>query len=109
MQASTILRSLIAATLALLCVGAIVGCSKYGRTSEQGYKYATALYSVCNLEDAQRLEKLQEMVAADLESGAITTQEARWIESVVEHAADGDWETAKRKSRKLMEDQLERD
>lgn len=101
-------RLLRVATLALL-VGVLVGCSKYGRTSDQGYKYATALYSVCNLEDAQRLEKLQEMVAADLESGAITTQEARWIEGVIDHAADGDWETAKRKSRKLMEDQLGRE
>ena len=96
--------------LALVAVlAATVGCMRYGRTTDEGYKYATALYSVCNLEDSERLSRLRTMVEADRESESISAKEARWIEGVMEDAESGDWETAKRKSRKLMEDQLGRE
>lgn len=94
-----------------LCAGVLMlgGCTRYGPTSAAGYQYATALYSVCNLEDAERLKRLREMVEADRDAEKITPQEARWVGAILDQAAAGDWETAKRKSRKLMEDQLGRE
>lgn len=80
----------------------------YGKLSPEGYRFATALYTVCNQKDEARLAlfvtKFEEAKTYD----KLRVDEQKWIERIIKHAQGGDWKTAAKRSRQLMEDQIER-
>lgn len=78
------------------------------RIGEEAYEYATALHSICDREDAQRLETFDQLLGEASESELISRQEFNVMDSIASLARRGKWEAARRKSRQLLEDQVER-
>ena len=79
----------------------------YGEISPRGYEYATAMYSICNRKDFDRLQKLTAMVEESAESGEISDEEAGWLTGISDAAAEGDWQSATAESRRLLDDQVD--
>jgi len=96
------------AVLAIVCIGLAyyLFSGSYGETSERGYNHAMTLISACNLKDLERVLRIQSTIAADVQSQSIAPAEARWLNAIVDHALSGDWETASRQVRKLMNAQV---
>ena len=85
-----------------------VGCGGYGSASEKAYEYAKALYSVCNRKDQDGLENIETLITEAVGSSELTSQEARWLTDIIDDAKDGDWKSASKNARRLMEDQVEK-
>ena len=83
-----------------------VGCS-YPKVSTTAYQSATALYSVCNQRDDDRLEAVAASIQSSLLAGELTNAEAQWLLRIVEMARRDEWTDAAAESRKLMSDQVE--
>lgn len=79
----------------------------YGSTGEQAYAYATALFMACNQQDAAKLQQVSAMIESDTEQGRLSQQESKWLMEVIACGLDGDWETANRQVRQLMEAQID--
>lgn len=86
---------------------AVRGCGGYGEVGHEAYQHAKALYSICNRQDAARLEKFSATLTQAREAETITTQEHAWMDDIITEARAGNWEQATAKSRQLMEDQVE--
>lgn len=92
---------LIAALLASLS-----GCG-YGEVSQVSYEYVSALYSICNRQDAARLEAFSAQFKKACEAGEVADNEAEWINDIVALAESGDWNQATANARQMMMDQVE--
>lgn len=97
----------IAGLLVLVLLGVVVlrGCS-YGEISPEAYEFAKALYSICNRQDATRLQAFEDRIAAAAESSQLTQNEHAWLQQIVATARSGDWENAMLETRRLMADQV---
>lgn len=95
---------------AIVMVAAIVWLLSrgYGKTSAEGYRYATALFSACNQQDKARLRKISELISSANEAGELEPDESRWLQDIVDRGLAGDWDSASRNVRRLMEAQQER-
>ena len=82
------------------------GCGGYGEVGSTAYLHAKALYSICNRQDAERLETFSSSLAAALDTGEITAREHRWLEDIMAQAKAGDWQEATINSRRLIKDQV---
>lgn len=99
----------IAPTIAGLLVGlATMGCGGYGQVSPAAYEHAKALYTASNLQSAASVERAEELIAADLDSGALTAREAGWLRDIVADCRAGNWKAAQKSARQIMEDQVRR-
>jgi hypothetical protein len=83
----------------------VAGCG-YGEVSPCAYECATALYSICNRMAEDKLAAVTEHVAQAREAGQLSQQEAEWLEAIVNEAGRGDWQSAARACRAMMEDQV---
>jgi hypothetical protein len=92
----------------MLSLALVPGCG-YGKVSPAAYDHATALYSIANRRADDKLEEFSEHIAAARTQGAVSEQEAAWLESIVDDARQGQWEAAAKASREMMEDQVGRD
>lgn len=90
----------------LLVVLPLVGCG-YGEVSPKTYEYATALYSICNLQDEARLKKFTEMLEEAKTNGELPEKEADWLLDIVDRAQAGSWEQAAQMARRMLADQVE--
>lgn len=97
----------ITAIVLVLIVGYWLLNRSYGETSEQGYRYAMALFSICNQKDETRLRKIEEMISASSAEDELHAEETRWLLGIVERGRNGDWEEASQEVRRLIEDQVE--
>ncbi len=80
----------------------------YGKVSERSYKVATALYGACLSKSEARLEAISQLIVDDKDTEEpIPSHELAWLTSIVEQAQDGNWESAARSSKRMMEDQVE--
>jgi len=82
------------------------GCTSYPETSPKAYAICKALYAACNLEDEQRLNKIEDIVSDSLASSDITDQEAEWFGEIIAQARSGNWQWAQRETRAIMKDQI---
>jgi len=89
--------------LLVLCVG----CSDYQGISPTAYQYAKALYSVANRQRTEKLERVSDLITESQQQGEITSQEAAWLEGIIDDAREGEWQTAQREARRMMDDQIE--
>ena len=89
--------------LLFLCVG----CSDYQGISPTAYQYAKALYSVTNRQRTEKLERVSDLITESQQQGEITTQEAQWLGAIIDDAHEGEWQTAQREARRMMDDQVE--
>lgn len=100
----------------LKLLGAVVLCSLvaflglrsngYGEVSDKTYDIATAMYSVCNRQDTEKLTSIDQLVQTGVAESSITTDEATMLREILELAQAGDWKTATREARRLMTDQV---
>ena len=90
----------------LICVCMLLGCGGYDEISPQAYEYSKALYSICNRSDQARLEQFAAQLASAEEKQELTSTEAAWLNNIVATAQSGDWPSATKEARQLMEDQI---
>lgn len=78
----------------------------YGKVSPLGYEYATALVSICNQKDADRLEKLAVLLDDAESNERLEPQESKWLRGIIDLGRRGDWQNASRNARRLLSDQV---
>ena len=83
----------------------VSGCG-YGEVSPKAYEIAKALWSICERKDAERLDKVSELIAESEKAGEVTAEEAGWLRDIVEDGRDGDWDDAVEAAREMMSDQV---
>lgn len=99
-------RVLAAALLAVLVAVALWMFNRgYGETSQRGYKYASALFTACNLQDRAKLLKISQMINQDREQGKLEVNETQWLLKICQNGISGNWSSASAAVRRLMEDQ----
>ena len=88
-------------------IWAIRGCGGYGEVGPKTYEYAKALYSICNRQDADRLDEFAASLKKSHEAGDVRDQEHAWLDEIIQTAQAEEWEEATAMARRLMEDQVE--
>ena len=97
--------------IAVLTFGCIYLWSSrgYGKVSPHAYKVTTALYNACLTRSDARLDKVEKVLAqgpsTDVER--LSAAEQRWLETIIRQARRGNWESATKSARRLLEDQVE--
>jgi hypothetical protein len=91
--------------VAALCVP-VAGCGGYGAVSPLTYDYAKALYSITNRKAEDKLADVEAQITAASVAGKMSAEEADWLKAIVADAKSGDWESANRAARQIMEDQV---
>ena len=81
--------------------------SGYGKTSEKGYQFATALFSACNRKNSDKLQEIATMLDASQAAGELGQAEFRDLRTIVDVGLAGNWTEASRRTRALMEAQVE--
>jgi hypothetical protein len=89
----------------LLAGLAATGCG-YGEITPRAYEYAMSLYSICNRQDAERLEQFALLLEADAQAGELGDGEADWLRTILDDARAGEWSDAQASARQLLEDQV---
>lgn len=102
----TFARTTTLVLLAILTIAPVSGCGGYGEVSPAAYDCATALYAVCNRKAADKLAVVTEHIQRARAAGELSEQEVGWLEAIVRDAGQGDWESAARACRTMMEDQV---
>ena len=80
--------------------------SGYGEVSPDAYEVAKALYGTCLSKNESRLDSVTVMLDGDDRPLEITQTERDWLESMVRSAKDGNWNSAAKSARRMMEDQI---
>ncbi|TWU07243.1 hypothetical protein CA54_56480 [Symmachiella macrocystis] len=83
------------------------GCG-YPQVSPKAYEISKALYSVCNQKSTERLPAISELIEDALADGSLQETEGVWLNDIVTAGQNGDWESAARESRRIMDDQVGR-
>jgi len=83
--------------------------SGYGEVSPDAYRVARALYSCCLAKSELRLERVESLLegADDSQTIEISPQERQWLAAMVAQAKEGDWQSAAKASRQMMENQVQ--
>lgn len=104
MRNSFCLRLVVLLVLTLLPLN---GCG-YPEVSPKTYELSKTLYSVCNQKSEERLEAVQKLIQSALGQNEINEREADWLNGIIAQAQDGNWDTATKEVRQMMEDQIDR-
>jgi hypothetical protein len=92
----------------LASVGAFLFNRGYGKVSPDAYEVSKALYGACLAKNEDRLEAVELLLDRQTEKQIVlNAKERRWIESMIDAARSGDWESASKSARRMMEDQVE--
>ena len=91
--------------ICLVMLSAIVGCG-HGDVSPTTYEYAKALYSITNRKAGDSLDSVRSQIESDQADGKLTSSEAVMLNGIIDDAADGDWKSANRECRDVMEAQV---
>jgi hypothetical protein len=103
--------------LALAVVIAIVVVSQrgYGKVSSRAYEFSKAIYGACLSQSEARLAKVEKMLDEDAGQVAegtasveqvVSLRERQWLESMIQLARDGQWKSAAKQCRRMMNDQV---
>jgi hypothetical protein len=106
MQRSIAAKVLVAGAAALGSI-LITGCAGYGKVSPATYQYAKALYSISNRRAEHKLDDVDAKIEAARGEGLVSDREAQWLSAIVADARAGEWETANRAARRMLEDQVQ--
>lgn len=93
--------------VACLMMIPLSGCG-YPEVSPRTYEISKALYSVCNQKSQERLEIVTKLIQSSLENKEISASEADWLNGIIAQAREGDWQSASKEVRQMMEDQIDR-
>ena len=78
----------------------------YGDVSQEGYRYALALYSACNRQSSEHVQRIADKLEVARARSELQPREYQWLRQISERALRGDWEAASQSIRRLMEDQI---
>jgi hypothetical protein len=78
----------------------------YGEVSNKAYDIATALYSVCNRQDATKLAGIESLLTSAQSDASLSPSEIAVLQEILRTAQAGNWVSAVSESRALMEDQV---
>ncbi|MCA8982955.1 MAG: hypothetical protein R3C12_25705 [Planctomycetaceae bacterium] len=92
--------------ICFLLAGLLLGCG-YGAVSERTYEVAQALCNISNRQQAEKLPQVRKLIEESLEQQLLSQREADWLNEIVEDANRGNWEVAERKSRRMLQDQVQ--
>lgn len=95
-------------TMVLGLIFSMPGCQQYGDVSPAAYELATALYSIANRADANRLPQVKQLVVENHQSGKLSATEQAWLLEIVDVAEQGDWEVAMKSARTMLDEQVTR-
>lgn len=94
----------LATALLLVGLGSAGGCG-YGPMSESGNSLALTLYGLANRQATDRIDPVEQKIAAAEEAGELPAHEADWLRAVCQQCRDGNWDAAQARARQMMEDQ----
>jgi hypothetical protein len=106
MRSPILLRSLVALSILLVVAYFFFGNRDYGEVSDKAYEFATALYSVCNRQDASKLAGIESLLASAQSNDSLSSEEADMLQEILQKAKSGDWAIAASETRSLMVDQV---
>lgn len=97
--------------LALFAIVLILVCSwwmnrGYGTVSQQTYEFSKAIYGACLAKSEQRLDKIEQLMD-DPSNAELPSHERTWLDAIISNARAGNWESAAKKARSMMEDQAQ--
>jgi hypothetical protein len=96
-------------TVLIVCliVGYFVfGNRGYGEVGDKAYEISTALYSVCNRQDATKLAGIESLLTSAQSDASLSLTEVAVLQEILRTAQAGNWASAVSESRALMEDQV---
>jgi hypothetical protein len=79
----------------------LLGCS-YPTVSADAYELTQALHTVCDRQDASKLDRFESLLAQRVAEGKVTANEQSLLLEIAEQARRGDWDAAKQDARELM-------
>jgi hypothetical protein len=106
MRSSGLAKIVCILVLCLLAGYFLLGRRSYGEVSGKTYEIATAMYSVCNRQDATKLQRVGELVTSAVSDSSINLAEADMLREIMQLAELGDWAAASVEARYLMKDQV---
>ena len=71
------------------------------------YDYSMALYSISNRQDSTRLDEISQQITESQTAGDLSSREAGWLLDIVDEGRQGNWKSAGKSSRRMMEDQVQ--
>lgn len=83
------------------------GCG-YGEVNPHTTEYAKAIYSIANLQKSERITLAREQIEKDVTEGKLPSAEAKLLYDMLDKAEAGNWESAMKDSRAMMEAQIKR-
>lgn len=95
---------------AILLIGGVlvwINLPAYGKISPHGYELATALYSACNQQDADKIAAVAKLTDQAAASNQLNPKEAHWLSEIINQARAERWQAAGNQTRQLMEAQVE--
>lgn len=93
-------------SMSLLLAGLIfvAGCG-YPRISPAAVELTKVIDTVCNLRSAAQIEPARGLVLERYQEGAVSEEERRLLETILNVAEKGQWESAAARCRRLLEAQ----
>jgi len=80
----------------------------YGKVSPNAYSVSKALVGACQAKDSDRLNAVEALLEPDADEPLeLSDTERRWLTSMIGTARGGDWKSAAKAARRMMEDQIE--
>ncbi|MDB4778365.1 hypothetical protein OAG68_02805 [bacterium] len=81
----------------------------YGKVSRRTYDMATAIYGACLARSENRVDKIQQLLSQDTaETSDMSIRERKWLNNIIQKAKNGNWESAAKAAKRIMEDQVVR-
>lgn len=106
MRSPIVFKSLVTLIFCLVAGYLLFGKRGYGEVSDKAYDITTALYSVCNRQDATKLAGVEALLATAQSDATLSAAESEILQAILRTAQAGDWESATRETRTLLEDQV---
>ena len=96
---------LIPTMLLVLVAGYLWVNRGYGEVSPETYQFSKALYSACLKKSDEHLDMVDKLLD-ESDDLLLPSNERIWIEKIINLARSGDWESAAKKAKRMMEDQV---
>ena len=98
--------ALISFFITILLVGSYFWLYRgYGEVSPRTYQFSKAIYSACLKKSDDHLAKVEELLN-ESDGASLPTNEAIWLDQIIEIARSGNWDSAAKKAKRMMEDQV---
>lgn len=84
----------------------ISGCQQYGPVSPRAWEIATAIYSVSNRQDPDRLPAVDTVISEAFAAQQISESEQQALRQMLTDAEEGRWQKAMEDARTMLNEQV---